>query len=321
MTTGTTRHHDIDIAYETFGPADGEPLLLVMGTGGQMLAWHPEFCELLVDRGFQVIRFDNRDCGESTSFRAAGAPNQLMMWLRPAAAASYRLEDMADDAVSVLDAQGWSSAHVVGTSQGGMIAQTLAVRHPDRVRSLTSISSAPAARIGQPRLRTLLGIAKAAKKPITDAEALVQQMINLQPFVGSPTYPADTDWLRELGRHSYERGYDFAAVQRQTAAIAASGDRRSQLAGLRVPALVIHGDADQMIRPIGGKETAQAIPDAVYLTYPGMGHELPRELWPTVTDAIQDLARRTDPDRQEGRRADTHRPTPDPAATHDHGSR
>ncbi|MGH3915007.1 MAG: alpha/beta fold hydrolase [Pseudonocardiaceae bacterium] len=177
-------------------------------------------------------------------------------------------------------------------SQGGMIAQTMATRHPDRVRTLTSLSSAPAPRIGQPRLCTLLSIAKVVKNPITDAESFAQQMINLQPFTGSPGYPPDTAWLRQLGQQCYERGYDFGAIQRHTAAIAASGDRRAQLSGLRVPTLVIHGEADQMIRPIAGRETADAIPGASFVTFPGMGHDLPRELWPAIIDHIHSLTQR-----------------------------
>jgi pimeloyl-ACP methyl ester carboxylesterase len=303
MTVNTVRRDDVEITYETFGPEEGEPLLLVMGTGAQMLAWHPDFCAALVESGFQVIRFDNRDSGLSTHFTSSGAPNQLKMWLRPASVAVYRLEDMADGAVAVLDAQGRQSAHVVGISLGGMIAQVIATRHPGRVRTLTSISSTPSARVGRTRLSTLMRFAKVAKKPVTDAESLAQQMIDLQPFTGSPGYPADTAWLRELARQSYERvGYDLAAAQRQTAAIAAAGDRRPDLAALRVPTLVIHGEADQIIRPIAGQETAKAIPGAVLVTYPGMGHDLPRELWPAAIDKIHDQAQRGAP--QASRRRD-----------------
>lgn len=292
MTVSTVRHGDVEIAYETIGPQAGEPLLLVMGTGTQMLAWHPGFCAALVERGFQVTRFDNRDCGLSTRFTADGPPNQLKMWLRPASVAAYRLEDMADDAVAVLDAQGHQSAHVVGCSLGGMIAQVMATRQPERVRTLTSISSTPSPQIGRTRLGTLVRFAKVVKKPVTDADSLAQQMIDLQPFTGSPDYPPDLEWLRELARQSYERGYDLAGSQRQTAAIAAAGDRRRDLATLRTPTLVIHGEADQIIRPIAGRETARVIPGAVLVTYPGMGHNLPRELWPAITREIHEHTQR-----------------------------
>jgi pimeloyl-ACP methyl ester carboxylesterase len=202
---------------------------------------------------------------------------------------------MADDAVAVLDALGLQSAHVVGISLGGMIAQLIATRHPDRVRTLTSISSTPSARVGWTWLGTLLRFAKVAKKPVTDAESLARQMIGLQPFTGSPGYPPDLAWLRELATESYERGYDLAGAQRQTAAIAAAGDRRPDLAALRVPTLVVHGESDQIIRPIAGRETAKAIPGAVLVTYPGMGHDLHRELWPAVINEIHDLAQRGSP--------------------------
>lgn len=287
--SGVARNGEVEIAYEVSGPADGAPLLLAMGLGGSMISWHPDFCALLAERGFRVARFDNRDSGRSTRFASAGRPNQLMMWLRPSAAARYRLDDMAADAVAVLDALGWESAHVAGVSEGGMIAQTLALRHPGRVRTLTSISSAPAPRVGQPRPRTLLGLARASRVRITDADSYITFLLAMQPYTASPGYPPDTDRLREVGRATYELGHDLAAIQRQTAAIAASGDRRPALAGLDVPTLVIHGDSDRLIRPIAGRETAQAIPGATLRMFPGMGHDLPRELWPEIAEAITDL--------------------------------
>lgn len=157
MTIRQALHGDVEIAYEAIGDPEGEPLLLLMGTGGQMLSWPDGFCDLLVERGFCVARFDNRDSGLSTHLNDAGAPNQLTMLMRPAAAAVYLLEDMAGDALAVLDALGWPSAHVAGMSQGGMVAQVLAVHHPERVRSLTSISSSPAPRLGQPTPGTFPG--------------------------------------------------------------------------------------------------------------------------------------------------------------------
>jgi pimeloyl-ACP methyl ester carboxylesterase len=297
MMIGHTRNGDVEIAYEKLGDPQGEPLLLVMGTGGQMLSWPDGFCELLTERGFQIARFDNRDSGLSTHLDGAGRPNQLTMLLRPAAAAVYRLEDMAGDAVAVLDALGWPSAHVAGMSQGGMIAQSLAVRHPDRVRSLTSISSSPAPRLGQPRPGTLLRVLQVANpRRVRSAEDLAQYLVDLRQVTGSPGYPADEEWLRGLGRRSYDRGgLDTAAVQRQTAAIAASGDRREELRQVRVPTLVLHGEDDRMIRPVAGRATAGAIPGARLATYAGMGHELPRPLWPAIAGEIAALARRAAP--------------------------
>jgi pimeloyl-ACP methyl ester carboxylesterase len=292
MTIRTARHGDVEIAYESFGAATDKPLLLVMGIGGQMLSWPEGFCRQLADHGFCVVRFDNRDAGLSTHFTAAGRPNQLTMLLRPAAAAVYRLQDMADDAIAVLDTQGWPAAHVVGFSQGGMIAQTMAVRHPDRVRSLTSISSTPAPRVGQPRPGTLLKIVKVANpKRIKSPQDLAQYMLRLHQLVGSPGYPADPVKLHELAHQCYERGgLDQAAVQRQTAAIAASGDRRAELAHIRTPTLVIHGEDDQLIRLPAGKATADAIPGARFITYPGMGHDLPAALWTTIINQVGQLA-------------------------------
>ena len=294
MTVRTAANGAVEIAYETFGPPGGRPLLLVMGLGGQMIGWPDAFCELLADRGFRVARFDNRDAGLSTRFDAADRPNQLRMLLRPASAAVYTLDDMAADAVAVLDALDWPAAHVAGVSEGGMIAQTLAARHPGRVRTLTSISSAPAPRVGQPRPLTLMKIVRVANpKRVKTAEDLARYMVDLQEVTGSPGYPADEDAVRDLGRRCYARGgLDVAAVQRQTAALAASGDRRAELARLDVPTLVLHGEDDRMIRPVAGAATAAAIPGARLVTYPGMGHDLPGELWTAIAGEITALADR-----------------------------
>lgn len=292
--TARRRWHDqdIEIAHETFGPRDGKPLLLIMGTGEQRYSWPEPFCALLVARGFQVTRFDHRDTGASTRFDHLGRPNQLRMWLRPATAAAYTLEDMADDAVAVLDDLGWRAAHLVGTSMGGMVAQTLAYTHPDRVSSLTSLSSTPAPRVGQARLRTMLRLAKIVKTPPTDVEALARQMLEMARVVGSPAHPTDVDSLRAIAAQCFPRRNDLAAHQRHTAALVASGDRRERLAGVDVPTLVLHGEADPIIRLVGGRATADAIPGAELRTFPGMGHDLPRELWGEITGAIAELATR-----------------------------
>jgi pimeloyl-ACP methyl ester carboxylesterase len=271
--TSLARNGDIEIAYDVTGA--GDPLLLVMGQGGSMRGWHPDFVRMLVDRGFMVIRYDNRDTGGSTRFRQR--PGQLEMLLNPAAAAAYTLEDMADDALAVLDAVGCQSTHVAGVSMGGMIAQTLAIRCPQRIRTLTSISSTPAPRLGQPAMSTLLRIAKVMK-----GKDAVGRQVQLHRITGSPGYPADLEFLRALAAEPA----DLAAIQRHTAAIAASGDRREQLSQVRVPALVIHGEADPVIRLAAGIATAEAIRGARLMTCPGMGHDLPRELWPAIVDAI-----------------------------------
>jgi pimeloyl-ACP methyl ester carboxylesterase len=284
------RNEDIVLAYETFGPPGGEPLLLISGTGAQMLIWPEGFCTALVDRGFRVARFDNRDTGLSTHLTGASAPGWLTAMLRPSAA-PYRLQDMADDAVAVMDALGWPDAHVVGASLGGMIAQALAIRHPGRVRTLTSIMSTPSARIAtMPTLAAIRALARAAGTPVTSPDQAADRAVALKRIIGSPGYPLDEDMVRDIAARSFQRHPDAEQAerddQRQRAAVIASGDRRPALAGLRIPALVIHGEQDPVIRPRGGRATARAIPGARLVTYPGMGHDLPAALWPSIVAEI-----------------------------------
>ena len=292
MTVQTARHDDVEIAYEVEGPADGEPLLLIMGLGLQMLFWPDGFRKLLVDRGFRVARFDNRDVGLSTHLSHLGSPPPTVFVVRRWS--GYGIADMADDAVAVLDGLGWDSAHVVGVSLGGMIAQTLAGRYPDRVRTLTSISSTPSPRIGRPHPRALpVLLSRAAPDRRTAAEHVVK----IFRVIGSPGYPRDEVWLREVAGQSYDRAHDPIGIRRQLAAIVSSADRRPLLARLRIPALVVHGDSDLLVRPSGGRATAAAIPGARFVTFPGMGHDLPAALQPAIADEIAALARRRQSDR------------------------
>ena len=285
------RHGTVEIAYETFGSSDGAPLLLISGTAVQMLIWPDEFCQTLADCGFHVARFDNRDTGLSTHLHDAPTPSWLKTMLRPSTA-PYRLSDMAGDALAVMDALEWPTAHIVGASLGGMVAQTLAIEHPDRVRTLTSIMSTPSSRIAtRPTLATIRAMTRIAGQPVMSAEDAARNAVAFKYAVGGPRYPIDEQLVADIARHSHERSPDNESDDaRQRAAVIASGDRRKQLARLDVPTLVIHGDQDPLMRPQGGRATAAAIPGAKLVTYPAMGHDLPRPLWPTIIDEICQLA-------------------------------
>lgn len=289
----TARHGQTEIAYETFGSPGAAPLLLISGTGAQMLIWPDDFCAVLATRGFHVARFDNRDAGLSTHLTGTPAPGWLKVMLRPSAA-PYGLEDMAEDACAVMDTLGWPAAHVVGASMGGMIAQVLAISHPSRVRTLTSIMSTPSSRIATvPAIKAMRALARAAGTPVTNPEQAAAEAVAFKKVIGSPGYPLDEEMVRDIARRSFERhpGAEEDDL-RQRAAVISAADRRNALTGLRIPALVIHGDQDPMIRPKGGRATADAIPGARLVTYPGMGHDLPSALWPSILDEICGLAAR-----------------------------
>ncbi|MGY1787638.1 alpha/beta fold hydrolase [Geodermatophilus sp. SYSU D00698] len=288
----TTRAGDVELAYETFGSPGDPPLLLVMGLATQMIGWPDEFCRMLAARGLYVVRFDNRDIGLSTHLDDAGAPDVLAVMGGDHSGVPYRLADMADDTAALLDALGIDSAHVVGASMGGMIAQTLAVRHPDRVRSLTSIMSTtgdPA--VGAPA-EAAIGVLLAP--PATDRESAVQRAVDTYRVIGSPGFEFDEHGLRERAGLSFDRAHNPAGVARQLAAILASPDRTADLARVAVPTLVVHGEHDALIDASGGRATAAAIPGAELLVVDGMGHDLPREVWPQLVDRITALAARAD---------------------------
>jgi len=289
MTVQTAPANGIEIAYETFGDPSGHPLLLVMGLATQMLAWHEEFCGALVDLGFYVVRFDNRDIGLSTHLHDAPPPDVMAAFGGDTSSASYTLDDLADDAVGLLDHLGIDRAHVVGASMGGMIAQTVAIRHPARVASLTSIMSTPSPAIGSP---TQEAMAVLFAPPATNREQAVQRARATYEVIGSPAYPLDIAWLEIVSGEAYDRAYDPLGVARQLLAIHASGDRTPDLRALTVPTLVVHGDADPLVQVAGGHATAEAVPDAELLVIEGMGHNLPRELWPQITGAIAKVADR-----------------------------
>lgn len=265
----------ITIEYETSGDPGDPPLLLIMGLGGQLIAWHPGLVGALVDQGFFVIRHDNRDVGLSTWFDEAG-PADVAAAMAGQAASPYLLADMADDAAGLLDALGLASAHVLGVSMGGMIAQALAIGHPDRVRSLVSIMSTtgnPA--VGAPHPEAIGAL---LAPPATEREGAIDQSVTVWKTIGSPGFEFHEDEVRAAAGAAFDRAFHPAGTARQLVAILASGDRTPGLRRLDCPTLVIHGAADVLVDPSGGEATAAAVPGAELWVVPGMGHHLPPEL-------------------------------------------
>jgi pimeloyl-ACP methyl ester carboxylesterase len=284
---------DVELCYERFGDPDRPTVLLVMGLGTQMLGWHADFCTQLADRGFHVIRYDNRDVGRSTHLSDHRPPTPREILTRRIREPAYRLGDMAADGIGLLRELGIDQAHVVGASMGGMIAQTMAANHGDRVLSLVSIMSSTGSRwSGQPAPRILPVF---LQKPATSKAAYQERIVKLFGLVGSPGFERSDDDLREMAGLSWDRGVDPAGFARQLAAILASGHRVEDLRRIDVPTLVIHGAADRLVRPSGGRATARAIPGAQLELIEGMGHDLPRGVWPRILDGIVDTAERAQP--------------------------
>lgn len=286
----------ITIEYESFGPADRETVLLIMGLGGQLTMWPTELCHELVARGYRAVRFDNRDVGLSTRFDAAGMPDMAAIFgaLTTGAKpdAPYSLDDMAADAVGLLDALGIRRAHIAGASMGGMIAQLVAANHPERALSLTSIMSTtgnPALPQAKPEAMAVL-MSPAA--PEGDWEAIVARGIKAWQTIGSPGYPTDEKILREWVLRDAKRSFYPVGVARQMAAIVANGDRRGKLGSVAVPAVVLHGADDPLVPVEGGRDTAASIPGAELRIVPGMGHDFPIALVGTFADAITAAASR-----------------------------
>ena len=290
MAESFCRVGDIEICFETFGDPADPAMLLVMGLGTQMLGWHEDFCADLAGRGFHVIRYDNRDIGRSTILSSAPIPTLGQIIRRDKRAASYTLAEMAADGVGLLDHLAIERAHLVGVSMGGMIAQTIAARRPERLLSLTSIMSSTGNRWrGQPALKTY----RQFLRPVsTDRATYIAQTVALFDIIGSPGFERDGEDLRALLGAMYDRGHDAGSVARQLAAILASGDRTAELRHITAPTLVIHGTADKLVAPSGGRATARAIPGARLLMIEGMGHDLPRGAWPRIIDAIVENTRR-----------------------------
>ena len=279
----------IQIEYETFGNPSARPLLLIIGLGGQMIHWDDDLCKDLAGRGHYVIRYDNRDVGLSTKFEAAGVPNLMEVFGKimqgEKIQAPYTLDDMADDGAGLLDALGIRKAHLCGMSMGGMIAQTIAIRHPSRVLSLISIYS----NTGNPELPQpkpeVMGLLVAP--PPEEREANVAHMIGVFKALAGPGFPVDETWTRKILAASYDRCFYPQGVARQLVAILAHGNRKPALASVKAPTLVIHGTADPLVSVEGGKDTANAIPGAELMLIEGMGHDLPHDgAWPRIVEAI-----------------------------------
>jgi len=287
-----TSANGIEIEYETFGPTSGDPLLLVMGLGAQLTLWDDEFCQMLADTGFFAIRYDNRDIGLSSYFDHAGPPDMMKLMMARAQGdpvqTAYTLDDMADDAAGLLDALSIDRAHVVGASMGGMIAQTIAIRHGARVKSLVSVMSTTGSPDAEPAKPDVM--AALMRPPAGSREAQIEQSIDLNRTIGSPGFARDEQRTRERIARDYDRAFHPEGTQRQMAAIVTADSRMDALGQLRMPTLVIHGDADVLVPPSNGQQTARAIPGAELMMIEGMGHDFPPEIFERVTKAIADNA-------------------------------
>lgn len=281
----------ITLCYETFGEESAPPLVLIMGLGMQMVGWPDGFCAQLADRGFYVLRFDNRDAGRSTHISAPPpTPGQLLR--RRIKPVLYTLSDMAQDTQGLLSALGLEPAHVVGASMGGMIAQEVAAEHPASVRSLVSVmSNTGSLWRGQPSLAIYRFLLRAAP---ADRDGFITHTSRVFAAIGSRGLAQDPELVREIAARTWDRGNDPAGSGRQLGAIIASGNRTQHLHRIAAPTLVIHGSKDPMVSRSGGIATARAIPRARMVTIRGMGHDLPRSAWPQLLDAISGHAQSVD---------------------------
>lgn len=287
----------VSLEVEDHGSPQGEPLLLVMGLGMQLVAWHEGLVAQWVARGFRVIRFDNRDIGLSQRFDHLGVPNLALDALRHVVGVGvrspYAIADLADDSAGVLDALGIASAHVCGASMGGMVAQHLAARHPKRVRSLTLMMTTSGARqLPPPNWRVQLALLARPARP-DDLDGAIERYVRLLRLIGSPGWPTPPEVLRERVARAVGRSNRPAAVARQLAAILADGDRTSLLEHIRMPTQVIHGLADPLIPVAAGRDLAMRIREAHADFVEGMGHDLPEPLWPRFVDDVAAAAGRS----------------------------
>ena len=280
--------NNIELEYDTFGDPSSKPMLFVMGLGAQMIRWEEELCMMFVEKGFYVIRFDNRDVGLSTKFEEAGVPDIMKEFMAKQRGESitppYTVEDMADDAVCLLDALKIEKAHICGASMGGMIVQLIAIRHPTRVLSLTSIMSTTGnPNLPQPKPEAMQVLLKPTP---SEREAYIEESVKRWRVLYGSGFPYPTEKVRETAAALYDRSYYPQGMTRQLVAILATESRVSKLGSIKVPTLVIHGGDDPLVPVEGGKETAASIPGAELLIIEGMGHSLPIETWPQVVEAI-----------------------------------
>jgi pimeloyl-ACP methyl ester carboxylesterase len=283
----------IEIAYECFGDDTTPPVLLIMGLGGQMIGWSEGFCTELVNRRLRVIRFDNRDVGLSSHLSSASLPDFKAALAGDTSSAAYNLSDMADDTIGLMDALNLASAHIVGASMGGFIAQTIAIEYPERIRSLTSMMSTTGdLTVGQPSPE-VMRLLFSGSSPKT-REEVIEKAVAASRLVGSPGFPRDEEEVRERAGLAYDRSYDQIGIMRQSIAVLASGDRTERLRSIKVPTLVIHGADDRMCDISGGLATAGAIMGAQLEVIEGMGHNIPRVLWPRIASLISDLVQRVE---------------------------